>query len=81
MGGTFTGGCGGYVVGGWVAGSSGNKAISASNLKLKLKLTEAELGNRGWVINGNHSETTLLNNHRDYNNTIIQSSYLLTKKL
>ena len=28
--------------GGWVAGSSGNKAISAYNLKLKL--TEAELG-------------------------------------
>ena len=36
-------------VGGWpgggVAGSIGTKAISASNLKLKLKLTEAELGN------------------------------------
>ena len=32
--------------GGWVAGSIETKAISASNLKLKLKLTEAELGNR-----------------------------------
>ena len=32
-------------VGGWVAGSIETKAISASNLKLKLKLTEAELGN------------------------------------
>ena len=31
--------------GGWVAGSIETKAISASNLKLKLKLTEAELGN------------------------------------
>ena len=31
--------------GGWVAGSIKTKAISASNLKLKLKLTEAELGN------------------------------------
>ena len=30
---------------GWVAGSIETKAISASNLKLKLKLTEAELGN------------------------------------
>ena len=33
---------------GWVGGAAGemeNKAISASNLKLKLKLTEAELGN------------------------------------
>ena len=29
---------------GWVAGSIETKAISASNLKLKLKLTEAELG-------------------------------------
>ena len=28
-----------------MAGSSGNKTISASNLKLKLNLTEAELGN------------------------------------
>ena len=38
----------GWVAGwvdGWVAGSIGTKAISASNLKLKLKLTEAELGN------------------------------------
>ena len=69
------------MAGGWVAGSIETKTISASNFKLKLKLTEAELGNRGWVINGNHSGTTLLNNHRDYNNTIIQSSYLLTKKL
>ena len=32
-------------MGGWVAGSIETKAISASNLKLKLKLTEAELGN------------------------------------
>ena len=32
-------------VGGWVAGSIETKAISASNLKLKLKLSEAELGN------------------------------------
>ena len=32
-------------VGGWVAGSIETKAISASNLKLKLKWTEAELGN------------------------------------
>ena len=31
-------------LGGWVAGSIETKAISASNLKLKLKLTEAELG-------------------------------------
>ena len=31
---------------GWVAGSFETKAISASNLKLKLKLTEAELGNK-----------------------------------
>ena len=30
--------------GGCVAGSIETKAISASNLKLKLKLTEAELG-------------------------------------
>ena len=30
---------------GWVAGSIETKAISAYNLKLKLKLTEAELGN------------------------------------
>ena len=30
---------------GWVAGSIETKTISASNLKLKLKLTEAELGN------------------------------------
>ena len=30
---------------GWVAGSIETKAISASNLKLKSKLTEAELGN------------------------------------
>ena len=37
-------GGGGWGGGGWVAGSSGNKAISAYNLKLKLKLTEAELG-------------------------------------
>ena len=29
------------------AGEMENKAISASNLKLKLKLTEAELGNQG----------------------------------
>ena len=29
---------------GWVAGSIEIKAISASNLKLKLKLNEAELG-------------------------------------
>ena len=29
---------------GWVAGSIETKTISASNLKLKLKLTEAELG-------------------------------------
>ena len=29
---------------GWVAGSIETKPISASNLKLKLKLTEAELG-------------------------------------
>ena len=29
---------------GWVAGSIETKAISASNLKLKLKLTVAELG-------------------------------------
>ena len=38
-------GCGVYVLGGWggVAGSNETKAISASNLKLKL--TEAELGN------------------------------------
>ena len=46
---TFTGGWpGGWVagwVGGWVAGSIETKAISASNLKLKLNLTEAELGN------------------------------------
>ena len=36
-------------MGGWVGGAAGemeNKAISASNLKLKLKLTEAELGNK-----------------------------------
>ena len=35
-------------MGGWLGGAAGemeNKAISASNLKLKLKLTEAELGN------------------------------------
>ena len=31
---------------GWVAGSIETKAISASNLKLKL--TEAELGNNSW---------------------------------
>ena len=31
---------------GWLAGSIETKAISASNLKLKLKLTEAELGNK-----------------------------------
>ena len=31
--------------GGWVPGSIETKAISASNLNLKLKLTEAELGN------------------------------------
>ena len=31
------------ILGGWVAGSIKTKAISASNLKLKL--TEAELGN------------------------------------
>ena len=37
-------GCGAYVLGGLVAGSIKTKAISASNLKLKLKLTEAELG-------------------------------------
>ena len=39
---------GGWVagwLGGWVAGSIETKAISASNLMLKLKLTEAELGN------------------------------------
>ena len=30
---------------GGAAGEMENKAISASNLKLKLKLTEAELGN------------------------------------
>ena len=30
---------------GWVAGSIETKTISASNLKLKLKVTEAELGN------------------------------------
>ena len=36
-------GCGGYVLGGWVAGESVIKAISASNLKLKLKLTELSL--------------------------------------
>ena len=29
--------------GGWVAGSIETKAISASNMKLKLKLAEAEL--------------------------------------
>ena len=38
-------GVGGGGGGGWMAGSSGNKTISAFNLKLKLKLTEAELGN------------------------------------
>ena len=31
---------------GWVGGSIETKAISASNLELKLKLTEAELGNK-----------------------------------
>ena len=31
--------------GGWLAGSIETKAISASNLKLKLQLTEAEIGN------------------------------------
>ena len=38
-------GCGAYVLGGWgwVAGSIETKAISASNLKLKLKLTELSL--------------------------------------
>ena len=40
----FHGWVGGRV-GGWVAGSIETKAISASKLKLKLKLTEAELGN------------------------------------
>ena len=30
---------------GWVAGSIETKAVSASNLKLKWKLTEAKLGN------------------------------------
>ena len=39
---TFTGGW----PGGWVAGSIETKAISASNLKLKLNLTEAELGKK-----------------------------------
>ena len=38
--------------GGWVAGSIETKAISASNLKLKLKLTEAELGNIGHYPEG-----------------------------
>ena len=41
--GTFTGGCGGYVVGGWGAGSIGNKAISAFNL-VEVEV-EAELSN------------------------------------
>ena len=36
---------GGGGGGGWVAGSIETKTISASNLKLKLRLTEAELGN------------------------------------
>ena len=47
---------GGWV-GGWVGGAAGeieNKAISASNLKLKLKLTEAELGNKYWVTSCQH---------------------------
>ena len=42
MGGWVAGWVGGRV-GGWVAGSIETKAISASNLKLKL--TAAELGN------------------------------------
>ena len=33
-----------FPVGGWVAVLSENKAISASKLKLKLSLVEAELG-------------------------------------
>ena len=34
-----------------MAGSNETKAISASNLKLKLKLTEAELGNTHFYKN------------------------------
>ena len=37
---------------GWVAGSIVTKAISASNLKLKL--TEAELGKKNVVFNGHY---------------------------
>ena len=37
-------------MGGWVAGSIETKAISASNLRLKLKLTEAKLGNISYGI-------------------------------
>ena len=44
----------GWVGGGWVAGSIETKAISAFNLKLKLKLTEAELGNIGITSKGTH---------------------------
>ena len=37
---------------GWGAGSIETKTISVSNLKLKLKLTEAELGNELEISNG-----------------------------
>ena len=41
-----------------MAGSIETKTISASNLKLKLKLTEAELGNKlSWVGGGGSIET------------------------
>ena len=39
-----------WWVGGWVAGSIETKAISASNLKWKLKLTEAELGKKKYNL-------------------------------
>ena len=35
-----------------------SKAISASNLKLKLKLTEAELGNSFYCSNENNTTST-----------------------
>ena len=45
---------------GWVAGSIENMAISASNLKLKLKLTEAELGNMENIPNGGRVKKNLI---------------------
>ena len=39
-----------------MAGSIETKTISASNLKLKLKLTEAELGNKSGNSVGGHRE-------------------------